>query len=614
MFIQLLANGLVTGSVIALAAAGVSIVYGILRLVNFAYGDYMTFGAFIAVYFNVTLELPIVTAAILAMLATALLSVALELVLWKPVRARNAGFMSLFLVSIGLALVLRHVIYLVAGPQPRTYTVDPYKVYVIGSARLSGAQGIAIVVAGIGILVLGVLIAKTGVGRMMRALADDLPLAAVSGVRTGRRDPRGVDRLRSARRARGSPCRARADLLQPPARVYVAAADLRCGRSRRHRERLRRTGRRARAGPCDGALDLAGARRRRQPDLQAGRRVRRSHCRAPAASAGLVRKGTRRLSTIASFGFWSFVGIVAGIYTLFALGVQVQFGFAGLLNFGQVAFMGIGAYTMAILVVKEDLNMWLAAGCGVVLAMLAALLLGLPTLRLRADYFAITTIAFSEILRYVATNEDRLTGGSQGTINLAGIGKASQYDGAWQSFLGKVERNLHVSGDAAMLILVWTVALLAVAMVSLMMRTPWGRVLKSIREDEDAAASLGKNVFLYKLQALAIGAALGAVAGVFYAWQFSFFSPDDFAPLITFFAWMIVILGGLGRAWTVPVGALVFGVIFAGTRFFDFPPFSLLDSTERAYVRLIVIGLVIIGLMLFRPQGIFGNRKEMVLE
>jgi neutral amino acid transport system permease protein len=186
MFMQLLANGLVTGSVFALAAAGVSIIYGILRLVNFAYGDYMTFGAFIAVYFNVTRELPIVTAAILGMLATALLSVALEFVLWRPVRARNAGFMSLFLVSIGLALVLRHVIYLVAGPQPRTYTVDPYKVYVIGSARLSGAQAIAIVVAGVGIVMLGILIARTGVGRMMRALADDLPLAAVSGVRTSR--------------------------------------------------------------------------------------------------------------------------------------------------------------------------------------------------------------------------------------------------------------------------------------------------------------------------------------------------------------------------------------------------------------------------------------------
>ena len=149
MFLQLLANGLVTGSVIALAAAGVSIVYGILRLVNFAYGDYMTFGAFIAVYFNVNQDLPIVPAALLAMGATALLSVALELVLWRPLRARSAGFMSLFLVSVGLALVLRHVIYLVAGPQPRTYAVNPYKVYVIGSARLSGAQGIAIVVAGV---------------------------------------------------------------------------------------------------------------------------------------------------------------------------------------------------------------------------------------------------------------------------------------------------------------------------------------------------------------------------------------------------------------------------------------------------------------------------------
>jgi branched-subunit amino acid ABC-type transport system permease component len=120
------------------------------------------------------------------MAATALLSVVLELVLWRQLRARNAGFMSLFLVSIGLALVLRHVIYLVAGPQPRTYAVDPYKVYVIGSARLSGAQGITIVVATISIVLLGILLARTGVGRMMRALADDLPLAAVSGVRTGR--------------------------------------------------------------------------------------------------------------------------------------------------------------------------------------------------------------------------------------------------------------------------------------------------------------------------------------------------------------------------------------------------------------------------------------------
>jgi neutral amino acid transport system permease protein len=186
MFLQLLANGLVTGSVIALAAVGISIVYGILRLVNFAYGDYMTFGAFIAVYFNVTVGLPIVVAALVAMAATAALSVVLELALWRPLRAKSAGFMSLFLASVGLALILRHLIFLVAGPQQRTYSVDPYKVYVLGSVRLSGAQGIAIVVAAVGIVLVGLLIARTGIGRTMRAVADDLPLAAVSGVRTNR--------------------------------------------------------------------------------------------------------------------------------------------------------------------------------------------------------------------------------------------------------------------------------------------------------------------------------------------------------------------------------------------------------------------------------------------
>ena len=104
------------------------------------------------------------------------------------------------------------------------------------------------------------------------------------------------------------------------------------------------------------------------------------------------------MSALASGDFWAFVGVVAGIYTLLALGIQLQFGLTGLLNFGQVAFMAIGAYTMAILVVKEDMNMWAAAGCGVLLAMLGGVLLGLPTLRLRADYFAITTAAVTIVM------------------------------------------------------------------------------------------------------------------------------------------------------------------------------------------------------------------------
>ena len=321
------------------------------------------------------------------------------------------------------------------------------------------------------------------------------------------------------------------------------------------------------------------------------------------------------MSALTSGGFWAFVGVVAGIYTIFALGLQLQFGFTGLLNFGHVAFMAIGAYTMAILIVKEGLSTWLAAPLGVLAAAAAGLLLGLPSLRLRSDYFAIVTIAFSEIVRYVATNEDALTGGSQGTIALGKVGQAAQYNSGWARFQAWVQGRLHLSSkDAAMLVIVWIAALVLLTLVWLAVRTPWGRVLRAIREDEDAAASLGKNVVAYKLQALALGAALAGVAGCFYAWQFSFFAPDDFQPLLTFFAWMIVILGGLGRVFAVPVGALVFGGIFAGTRFFDFAPFSWFDSAERAYLRLIVIGVVIVGLVLFRPQGILGRREEMVLE
>jgi branched-chain amino acid transport system permease protein len=321
------------------------------------------------------------------------------------------------------------------------------------------------------------------------------------------------------------------------------------------------------------------------------------------------------MSVLASGGFWAFVGVVAGIYTILALGLQVQFGFGGLLNFGQVGFMAIGAYTMAILVVKEHWSTWLAAPLAVGAAVLGGILVGLPTLRLRADYFAIITIAFSEIVRYVATNETSLTGGTQGTIALGPVGTASEYNGGWTTFQSHVQHALGFSsGDATMLVIVWAVAIVLLTLTWLALRTPWGRVLRAVRDDEDAAASLGKNVFVYKLQALALGAALAGVAGLFYAWEFSFFSPDDFAPLLTFFAWMILLLGGLGRVWAVPVGAIVFGFIFAGTRFLNFPPFTWVASDERAYIRLIIIGLIILVLVVLRPQGLFGNRREMVLE
>ncbi len=186
MFWQLVANGLVTGSVIAIAAVGVSLVYGILRLVNFAYGDFMAFGALAAYAFNGPLGLGMIPSTLLGMLATAVLSLALDVALWRPLRARRGGFMSLFLASIGLALVLRQVLLLAYGPQPETYNVNQYKVYVIGSVRLSQPQLITIVGAAVAIGAIGVFLSRSTVGRTMRALADDRALAAIAGIHVGR--------------------------------------------------------------------------------------------------------------------------------------------------------------------------------------------------------------------------------------------------------------------------------------------------------------------------------------------------------------------------------------------------------------------------------------------
>jgi branched-subunit amino acid ABC-type transport system permease component len=186
LFAQLLANGLVTGSVIAIAAVGVSIVYGILRLVNFAYGDFMAFGALAAYAFNGPLGLSLVLSAILAMVATAVLSLVLDAALWRPLRSRRAGFMSLFLASIGLALVLRQALLLAYGPQPQQYRVDPYKVHVLGSVRLSQAQFITILAAAAIIVAIGLFLSRTTLGRTMRALADDRALAAIAGLDVGR--------------------------------------------------------------------------------------------------------------------------------------------------------------------------------------------------------------------------------------------------------------------------------------------------------------------------------------------------------------------------------------------------------------------------------------------
>ncbi len=312
------------------------------------------------------------------------------------------------------------------------------------------------------------------------------------------------------------------------------------------------------------------------------------------------------LQALFDLGFWVSVGVLAGTYTLFALGLQLNVGYTGIVNFGQAGFMAVGAYTMGILVVEAGWSFWLALPAAMAVAMAFGMLIGLPSLRLRADYFAIATIAFAEIVRLAAQNARELTGGNQGLFG---------YEDAWAAVSETIEEWLQAAGWSdpeplvPLLLVVWAVALGATALLAAVQRSPWGRVLRAIREDEDAARALGKNTLAYKLQSLAIGALLGALAGFFLALNLNFLHPNEFEPLFTFIGFAVLVLGGLANYWGVAVGGVVIWTILEGTRFVELP----ISAEREAAVRFFIVGAALILLMAFRPQGLFGRREEMVL-
>jgi branched-chain amino acid transport system permease protein len=318
--------------------------------------------------------------------------------------------------------------------------------------------------------------------------------------------------------------------------------------------------------------------------------------------------------------FWTFVAVIAGIYAIMALGLYLQFSLAGLPNFGHVAFMAVAAYTMAILIVRYATPLPLAAAFGILASVCLAAIMGVPALRLRADYLAIATVAGGEIIRYLALNLPDLTGGPIGSIGLLGPGDIATYNHGWQLFLGEIGVGIAPlfgrlpSHDLVMAIIVWLTAVILIFLGWQLERSPWGRVLKAIREDEAAAIAAGKDVVAFKMQALILGAIVGGLSGLLLAWQIGVFSPDDYQPTLTFYAYLILILGGMNRIWAIPLGSILFALLYTGTRFLNFYPLSLFDSGSRAFLRLFLVGLLLVLFMAFRPEGVLGDRRQLLLE
>ncbi len=311
------------------------------------------------------------------------------------------------------------------------------------------------------------------------------------------------------------------------------------------------------------------------------------------------------------------------IYAMIAIGLNVHFGYTGLLNFGQAGFVAVGAYGMAISVTYYGWSMWLGILVGLLLAVVLALLLGIPTLRLRADYLAITTIAASEIIRLVV-NTPELRDFSGGVDGLTGFADSFKDLNPFVLSADYGFGPLTYKGNTLWFIICgWITVVAVAALVYLLMRSPWGRVVKAIREDEDAVRALGKNAYVYKIQALVIGGVIGGLGGVLLALSKASVTPQDFQTQVTFIGYAVLIIGGLARVFGPIVGSMILWGILSFTSAFlreatqgsdPLIPDSIIEAGDVGVVRLMLVGLLLVLLMAFRPQGIFGKREEMALD
>jgi branched-chain amino acid transport system permease protein len=302
--------------------------------------------------------------------------------------------------------------------------------------------------------------------------------------------------------------------------------------------------------------------------------------------------------------------ILVGIYAIFALGLNVHWGYTGIFNFGVAGFFAVGSYTTAILTKGPSTGEYveyvgglelpfvlgvLGAGlaCGVI-----AFIIGIPTLSLREDYLAIASIGVAETLRRVFINERWLANGTRGMIGIP------------QPLHDLVDPSDYKYIYLGIVILIVFIVYIAIERG---IRSPWGRVLRAIREDETTAAASGKSIFWFKMQSFILGAVIMGVGGAVYAHYIRAITPDTFTPFFgTFLIWVMLVVGGSGNSKGAVVGALVVWLIWDRTNWIIGHSGDVLE-TRIFYARNLLIGLLIVVVLLLRPKGILGEEKVVSL-
>lgn len=282
------------------------------------------------------------------------------------------------------------------------------------------------------------------------------------------------------------------------------------------------------------------------------------------------------------------------IYALMTLALALQYGFTGLTNFGLVGFVAIGAYASALLSIA-GVPVIASIPLACLIAAVAAYPLGLATLRLSGEYFAIITLGFAESVRVLLVTQDWLT---KGVMGLTGVPRL------FPMSLG------YRLGDYLLLILLILLNIAGALLIRRIVRSPFGRTIEAIRDDEVAVRALGKNPAGYKIKVLMLGAAIAALSGAMQAHFLNFLAPEQFASIITFYIWIAMLIGGEGRLKGMLVGTIIIVTLLEGSRFLpDFVPG--VTVVQASSVRFGVVGIVLILLMLYRPDGLFsGNMKR----
>ncbi len=302
----------------------------------------------------------------------------------------------------------------------------------------------------------------------------------------------------------------------------------------------------------------------------------------------------------------------AAVLALAAVGLNLHYGYTGLLNFGQAGFMMMGAYGLAIGVLGFNLGFAGAFALAMVFATLLALVMGVPTLRLRADYFAIVSLAVTESLRLLFRSSwmEPITGGVQGLQRFGDGFFALNPIPAGDYVLGPLHWN---EAQLFLCIVAWALVIVTVLFVAMLVASPWGRVVRAIRDNEAGPSSLGKPVFRYKMQSLVLGGLIGALAGVILALSHQDVNPETYMPTLTFFAYTGLVLGGIGKAWGPVFGAAAFWMIVAATDGLlanASGSVSWLGPQQVSATRFVLLGAVLMLLVIYRPDGVFVKREQ----